>query len=321
MIELFVCVCYVKRMLYVFFVVVVVVRSSVIPPVWVLMKKGEKRKQAVAVVVGNEVEREEKKQTKKIKTLPPRRRQSLSSGPKKQTKQISTISSSQFRFERIVPPSLVLVPSEVKAIEKVVRLRKLKPAYEMRLINHVTRAHIIQIGRNGTSKIPEFNFPVMVDVLKGFHSGNGFACVTLRQRNPKVCCHIYDTGCIIACGSPVENDQLLGMYKVLWRLQDVFGWHLRLKPNSYSVSNVVTSMALGYHLDVMKFYSDHSDRCQFEPDNFPGLSFKPNGADNKRPLVIVHASGALVVVSAFTLEHACRTIAAVDWIRYKISQQ
>lgn len=199
-----------------------------------------------------------------------------------------------------------------------IKTKSLKPAYDIRLINHVARAHFVRLGSR--KWIEDFSFPVITDVLHGSYSEDGFACVTLRQRQPDVCCHVYETGCIIACGSPIEVHQLLAMYKVMNRIKQAYP-HWQLVLTRYSVSNVVASMALGYLLDVARFHRDHSDRSRYEPADFPGLFYMPNGADNARPLVIIHTSGAVVVVSAKSLDHARETITSTNWGKYKIEQK
>lgn len=231
--------------------------------------------------------------------------------PKGKTKRIAVVVSSSSSKESKQPViHQHVTPSWLLSLKS----KPPKPVYAMRVANHVTSAQLIRLG--GRSFTDDFSFPLVVGRLKGFHSTAGFACVTLRQIRPSVCCHVYDTGRIIACGAPVEIDVLLGMYKVMDSLRRGFGWNLRLA--NFSVSNVVASMALGYYLDLCKLYDAHSDQCHYWPEDFPGLFFYPNGFDNRKPCIIIQSSGAVVVVGTKDVQQARRTASKLHWPDYRL---
>lgn len=195
------------------------------------------------------------------------------------------------------------------------------PAQPLGVRNFVCSARMIRLGRTplecATFARSGFRFPfkAMVDALLAWHANDSFACATLKETPPQVCCHAYSSGRIIACGALSEADAIYGMKLILHRLRVVFGWQLRLL--SYRLSNVVSSMAVGYSLDLDRIYADYSDKCRYGPIDFPGLNYFPNGFAKPRPCFIVYSSGAVVIVGTRSASEASAIADAIDWRRYE----
>ncbi len=191
-----------------------------------------------------------------------------------------------------------------------------RPSYQMMVANYVTSARIRRLD-GGNSFQREFKFPNMADLLCGSYSERGFACVTIHLINPSVCIHLYDTGKIIACGAKHNIDAIAGMHLVIRRISDPFdGFGWRLKLTDYKISNVVASMALGYHLNLWALFDNGG--CTYDPSLFPGLSYYPNGQRKPKPCVIIQSSGAVVVVGADDLQQATAVANAIDWEKYRL---
>jgi TATA-box binding protein (TBP) (component of TFIID and TFIIIB) len=166
-----------------------------------------------------------------------------------------------------------------------------KPPRVLSRDNHVCTIQMIH------KHDPAFVFSpmVLVNALCGAYAHKGFACVTQKQRDPKVCCHVYDTGLIVACGARTEPDAVLAMYRVMFRLMKLFGWPLYM--DHYRVTNYVMSCALGVCLDLPRIYSWLGGLCSYDPEFFCGLQYYPN-RPKKCPCIIMFASGNIVIVGS-----------------------
>lgn len=217
--------------------------------------------------------------------------------------------------------------------------------YAMEVMNYVVSSSIRPADRRRKDPFP---VPLMVDSLKGRYSEEGFKCVTVKQGVPKVCCsshakrrgggdmdsteleavkgvkpllccHVYPSGKVIGCGAKTQQDAVLGMTMIQYRWWLDYRWLTVLaKPR---VTNVVSSMALGYTLDLVKIYEAKSDRAMYAPQLYPGLQYYPGGASKRKPCVIVHATGAIVVVGALDVEDATKQAATIDWPSFARSKR
>lgn len=202
-------------------------------------------------------------------------------------KQTKTPSSCTALTIATTPPSQCRVPVVVSSTTKSTPV---KPARGISLYNHVCTAKLVHRTQ------PDFVFHPMllVDTLCGAYARNGFKCVTLKQINPKVCCHVYQNGKVVACGAKEEIHALHAIYKIKYALEKEMGWPLDV--TEYRVTNQVLSGALGIGLDLYATSVMLGESCSFDPEVFPGLHYFPLWPVTK-PCILLYRSGKYCVVA------------------------
>lgn len=218
-------------------------------------------------------------------------------------------------------------------------------AYPMTVQNYVSSGRLLWLDRPG-ARLP---IQKTAGAIEGTCSTRGFPCVTLRVVRRKVCCeshaairfadaatvmttahlhaqtrgitgmmccHIYETGCVILCGARTKTDALSGIYDIMRVLLIQYDWHLRLQ--DHVIKNVVTSVGLGFPLDLRRMFLTLSNLSGYDPQHHPGLHYFPEGFPNKRaketkPCVIAYSTGVVVFVGARSLSHSLTMASAIDW--------
>jgi len=166
----------------------------------------------------------------------------------------------------------------------------LAPARPLARNNNVCTVRMTRRGYPGF----KFKPTLIVHILRGMYARKGFACVTRRDKGSKVCCHVYETGLIVACGGKTEMRAQQAITAIIWKLHKATGWDLL--SDEYCVTNYVVSCAIGVCLDLPRMALAMGDSCSYDPEDFPGLDYYPNHPDSYRPCVIAYGSSNLIVV-------------------------
>lgn len=100
---------------------------------------------------------------------------------------------------------------------------------------------------------------------------------------------IFESGKLVVVGANTEDRALLGSYI----FADTLRREMKLKVSIYNfhLNNVVGCFCVGEPLNLDLFMEDHGLTAQWDPDNFRGLCYKPDG----RVSLVLFESGKVIV--------------------------
>jgi TATA-box binding protein (TBP) (component of TFIID and TFIIIB) len=152
---------------------------------------------------------------------------------------------------------------------------------------------------------------MIAGALGGCYDGDIFPPCVIRFINPKVTCGVFPTGKIVACGAPHQDIAMLGMYKVIEQIGELFGEMLRLI--DFHLENIVMSARLPYELDLALYHADYlgtKNYTIYYPCKFPGIHqfFGP-----VRPCLVIFDTGAILVTGIRTPKEASDIVARIPF--------
>lgn len=205
------------------------------------------------------------------------------------------------------------MPVKVAALNPIKKRTRVPPERPLRIVNYVCVCKIA-IRTPGIHGIPLI---ATADALAGRYARHGFPCVNIKSIRPKVAMHMFPEA-VITCGGDDEYKDAVTMWRGRRRLRTELKIATRMY--GYAPRNAVGAVAVGYAIDLEKFYADFSvnGKCDYEHENYPGVRYHPN-PKLKRPCVILHAPGTINVVGTSGIEEAKAILDSLHIERYRLA--
>lgn len=147
-----------------------------------------------------------------------------------------------------------------------------------------------------------------------------FSALVMRIHTPRSTCLIFSTGRIVVVGTRTEPDAYRATRRFAYILHKLDCGVAR-SITSFTIQNIVASLDYGARLPLERIAFCFPQFCIYEPEIFPGLTFRvyfergESVAKNKRSVsLLVFKSGKVVVVGANAcdqIDKACEHIERV----------
>jgi TATA-box binding protein (TBP) (component of TFIID and TFIIIB) len=178
----------------------------------------------------------------------------------------------------------------------------------------------------------------------GRRAENVFPCCTISTRDPDVTFQVFGTGKLVISGAKSFGESLLGAWKFCQMATKYHGRRIVLR--EFAEDNLVAFGALGFPLDLPRFYEDHKGNIEcpenlkgvevpcrkagdisrkrklmrgtttveYDPERFRGLHFYP-----KNPLNVnlFGSQGSYIATGSSDPELIMKAIHCVKWSKYK----
>ena len=95
-----------------------------------------------------------------------------------------------------------------------------------------------------------------------------FSALIARQRKPRTCCNIFNSGKIVITGAKSRNEALIAARRMARKIQKL-GYNVRF--SNFRVENLVATISLERKLNLESIVNANPLMCNLEPDLFPGL--------------------------------------------------
>jgi transcription initiation factor TFIID TATA-box-binding protein len=91
----------------------------------------------------------------------------------------------------------------------------------------------------------------------------------------KATCLIFGNGKIVCTGTNAIDKAMRSMEICARRIKMALGlWKMKMKVDDFKIQNIISTFSVGHQINLYKFHSYFKNRCTFEPELFPGLSYK-----------------------------------------------
>ena len=117
-----------------------------------------------------------------------------------------------------------------------------------------------------------------------------FSALIMRIAEPKTTAKIFPKGKVVITGARNIEESLIACRKVVKKIRKV-GYSVKLV--DFSVQNLVASAKFPFEISLMKLAKEHTENTKYNPDRFPGLSFKLSDLNLK---VNIFRNGNVVIL-------------------------
>jgi len=121
-----------------------------------------------------------------------------------------------------------------------------------------------------------------------------FAAGIVRLRNPRCTILMFGSGNMVCTGASCIYDAHIAIRDFAAMLRR---YGFPAIPRKFCESNAVASAYVGYPLKLNKLHSEYTAATQYEPDNFPGCTFRKYFHNNSISFVLFR-SGKIVITGA-----------------------
>jgi transcription initiation factor TFIID TATA-box-binding protein len=116
-----------------------------------------------------------------------------------------------------------------------------------------------------------------------------FPGLSLKFQHPKATILLFRSGKMVCIGVKNEDDVRESFRKILEICQ------IHVDFIDFKIHNYVGSNSIGYCIDLRKFYEKFKSLCLYEPEIFPGLTYK---MVNQKITVILFSSGKFIITGS-----------------------
>lgn len=143
---------------------------------------------------------------------------------------------------------------------------------------------------------------INLNILKGQHDDiqynpSKFNAAIMRHtngRDSKTTCLIFGNGKMVCMGAKNEEEAKRALEYYASIIQERMGGNDIAKVEDFKIQNIVSSFDYGKKVNLYNFHSKYKHNSVFEPEMFPGLSYK-----HPRKLSIqIFNSGKIVITGA-----------------------
>ena len=127
-----------------------------------------------------------------------------------------------------------------------------------------------------------------------------FHALILKFRRPSAAVLVFSAGRVVCTGAKTQPRAVYLLNLMVQLLRENGYPGLRIKPDSWSVENIVASARMPSKINVKALYEANQQYCTYDPEIFPGVPFrKPSTRQgNKAITVLVFSTGNLVITGA-----------------------
>ena len=135
----------------------------------------------------------------------------------------------------------------------------------------------------------------------------------MKFRRPSAAVLVFAAGRIVCTGAKSQH-RAIYLLNVMIRLMRTHGYPgLRIIPGTWAVQNVVASARMPTRINVRRMYEANRQHCTYEPEIFPGVTFRKDEyvrgdrkSSKNKIAILVFDTGSLVITGAKS-ENALRT--------------
>lgn len=121
-----------------------------------------------------------------------------------------------------------------------------------------------------------------------------FAAMEIKINDPPSTALIFGSGKFVVSGCRTIETARLAMMNFIDILGSI-GVHVDIMRNQYRVQNIVSTTWVGMELSLPKLYAIFQKESIYEPELFPGLTFRPGGT---AMVLLIFSSGKVVLTGA-----------------------
>lgn len=159
-----------------------------------------------------------------------------------------------------------------------------QPSKELRMVNYVVTANLgcnIDLRDTGLrAHNVEYN-------------PKRFSALVLRKRNPSMTCLVFSTGRIVMTGLKTESDAPVA-FRSIKKMFTKLGY-LPKGSGTLRIQNIVATFNVMRKLSLVMFNAKFYNQCIYEPELFPGLSFRMR---QEKCTLLIFQSGKVVITGA-----------------------
>lgn len=131
-----------------------------------------------------------------------------------------------------------------------------------------------------------------------------FAAVILRFKDPKIAILIFEEGKIVCTGAKEHNQARTLVYEIVETLKSK--GYTQISQSQLETENLVTSTTLPWKIDQKKFHESNTVLCSYDPQQFPGISFRHPSLG--RLTMLIFQSGKVVITGAKSMENVRKAL-------------
>jgi transcription initiation factor TFIID TATA-box-binding protein len=135
---------------------------------------------------------------------------------------------------------------------------------------------------------------VMTRIRATKYNSKIFAALELKLHDPHSTTLIFGSGRFVVSGCRTVESARLSMAYFIEILEDI-GINVEVQRNQYSIQNIVSTTWVGRVLSLAKLYAIFQKESSYEPQLFPGLTFRPK---NTNMVLLLFTSGKVVLTGA-----------------------
>ena len=91
----------------------------------------------------------------------------------------------------------------------------------------------------------------------------------------KATCLIFGNGKLVCTGTNSVERASQAMDICARRFKMALGlWKMKMKVDEFKIQNIISTFSVGHKINLYKFHSYFARKCVYEPELFPGLSYK-----------------------------------------------
>lgn len=113
----------------------------------------------------------------------------------------------------------------------------------------------------------------------------------INEPNLKSTALIFQAGKVVVTGTKTECDAKRASLKHTKMLKETFP-HMDIFFDDYQIQNVVGNGETTFKIALEQFATDHITECKYDPENFPGVTYRPNNIDIT---MLIFVSGKMVI--------------------------
>jgi transcription initiation factor TFIID TATA-box-binding protein len=127
----------------------------------------------------------------------------------------------------------------------------------------------------------------------------------MKFRRPSAAVLVFAAGRIVCTGAKSQPRAIYLLNVMIYLLRTHGYPGLRIKPGSWAVQNVVASARMPARINVRRMYEANRQHCTYEPDIFPGVTFRKDEyaqgvhkSTKNKIAILVFDTGSLVITGA-----------------------
>ena len=157
-----------------------------------------------------------------------------------------------------------------------------------------------------TFRISQLNTPVDLELLTkqipfAEFNSKRFAAAVVRLRKPRTTCLFFGSGKAVCTGADSVERSLEGA-KAHTTMLKLGGMPLEFL--DFKIQNIVNVTACGFALDLQRFCKQIEGITSYEPDLFPGLTYRFKVNNDYWIVFLIFQSGKCVITGSKTQQHA-----------------